>query len=175
MTHSSRPPSSRRRWLLLVVPVIQAGCASFPVLGGSRGDQLTAALTDLREGTQVAVAIESVMLAPFRLPEDGSGEPVAETEGRHAADWLEASIATGLADRVCSGGDSCEPAPDQMVVALSRPYSGRRGAFVDARVRGADPAGTGVIRYTRYVRLQMEDTQSGWRVVASVPLWETMG
>lgn len=158
---------------ILIASVVTA-CASLPGLGADPEDQLTAALTDLGESTVGAVALETARLRPFELAPEGNAEPVVTAVGRHSDGWVDAMLDAGLADRLCDRGDNCEPSTELTVIGLSTPYDGRAGAFVDARVRSVTATGGGQIHTTDFVRLQMVEESTGWRVVASTPLWETM-
>ncbi|NNF28392.1 MAG: hypothetical protein HKN73_14300 [Gemmatimonadetes bacterium] len=157
--------------LLLVV----SACTSMPFGGNRSADQLTAAITDVREATEDRLILSSERLAPFRTAADGASEPEVRSQGEHDPGWVDALVGQGLVDEACAAGAGCRPQAGALLVRLSRPYDGRTGAFVDATIQSVlGNEGASVVQ-TRFVRFQIEEEPSGWRVVASTPLWESVG
>jgi len=171
----ARPWMSLKTAFSLVAAASAVGCASLSGIGGSAEDQLTAAITDFRESTPGHLTIADERLARFRVAPDGASAPEVHTDGHHPASWLDRLIGSGAVNAVCEAPAGCVASTTTTVVSLSAPYDGRAGAFVDARVESVTPVEGGSIRETRLIRLQIERESSGWRVVASTPIWETMG
>ena len=149
-------------------------CASLPLVGSRQTDQMTAAITDVRESTPDRLILSTERLEPFRLSPDGASEPEVEARGHHDPAWVDAMVSQALIDGTCEGSD-CEPSSGTQVIAVSEPYRGRTGAFVDGRIQTLLGSGGATVIQTRFVRFQIEDESAGWRVVASTPLWETVG
>ena len=173
------PNAARSRWILAVASAatlsVIGACNSLPLVGGSRGDQLTAAMTDIREGTSDRLILSPERLSPFATSADGSTAPQVRSRGEHDAAWLEALVSSGVVDEVCNAARSCEPQPGALMVTLSGPYDGRAGAFVDGTIVRLLGSGPNAVAETRFVRYQIQREPAGWRVVASIPLWEEVG
>ncbi|MDH3223677.1 MAG: hypothetical protein OEO23_08170 [Gemmatimonadota bacterium] len=155
--------------------VLLPACASLSDIGRSDSNQMTAAITDLRESTAGRLTLSAERLAPFRLSEDGASPPEVRSAGRHGRAWLDEMVAAGAVDGICGGPDTCDASPSTTLVTLSGPFDGRTGAFVDARIETVSGPEGASVRQTRLLRLQIVRGASGWRVVAATPLWETMG
>lgn len=157
-----------------VAALICSGCSSFPLVAGAGADQLTAALTEFHEGVRGEVLLDLRTMERFRAVEEGHA-PEVSYRGRHPEDWIEAVLSRGLADRLCDEDGDCEASNEVSVVSLSRPYDGGSGVLVDAQLKRVTDTGYGLIRSTELIRLQIDKDDSGWRVVASTPVWETSG
>ena len=155
--------------------VLQLACAGFPVGGAADSDQLTAALTEFHEGVRGEVVLDPARLARFRPAEEVGEAPEVGRDGRHSQSWLQAVLAQGLADRLCPSAEDCDASPTVTIVSLSRPYDGQGGVFVDALRKSVTDTGYGLIRSSAMIRLQITKETSGWRVVASTPIWESTG
>ena len=176
MRSGSGPTVLNNRTLATTALILVAGCATMPFGGGRSSDQMTAAITDVREGTTDRLVLSTERLAPFRVAPDGASEPEVRTQGEHTSGWVESLQTEDVVDDVCSSGASCRPQAGALLVRLSTPYDGRTGVFVDATIQSVvgSEAGADIIQ-TRFVRFQIEDEAAGWRVVASTPLWESVG
>lgn len=159
----------------LVLLGFVTACASMPFVGSTSTDQLTAAVTDVREGTGNRLVLSTERLARFRTSADGASEPQVGSDGEHDSTWIESLLGTGLVDEVCRAGEGCRPRPGAVLVRLSAPYDGRTAAFVDATIQSVLGSEGATVVETRFVRFQIEEGPAGWRVVASTPLWESVG
>lgn len=151
-----------------------SACATLALGDGAHDQQLTAAITEFREETVGQVALSELELRPLTIL-DGSEEPRVEEGGPHAGAWLTQVMNSGLADRLCAQRDPCEASPDVTIFTLSGPYRANDGVFVDARAQSVTDTGYGIVRTTRLIRLRIAQGESGWRVIAKTPLWETSG